>query len=79
MTGTLTVRDCARPLSFEAAPSAAIDGEIWLDAEVRVNRADFGLTWNQMGMASMDSTLAVHDVFTRRNIDTQEAREETDE
>ena len=25
------------------------NGEVWLDAEVHVNRADFGLTWNQMG------------------------------
>lgn len=51
---------------FDAAASAAGDGEIRLDAEVRINRADFGLTWNQMGMASMHSTLTIHAVFTRR-------------
>ncbi|MGH3153024.1 MAG: YceI family protein [Streptosporangiaceae bacterium] len=79
VTGTLTVRDRARPLSFDAAPSVQGDGGVWLDAEVRVNRADFGLTWNQMGMASMNSTLAIHAVFTRRNKNTQKAREETDE
>ena len=37
-----------------------------LDAEVQVNRADFGLTWNQMGMASIHNTITVHAVFTKR-------------
>jgi polyisoprenoid-binding protein YceI len=65
VTGALTVRDRTRPLSFDAAASVHGDGEIWLDAEVRINRADFGLTWNQMGMASMNNTITVHAVFTR--------------
>ena len=43
----------------------ALDGEIWLDAEVGINRADFGLTWNVLGMAAMDNTLTVHAVFSR--------------
>jgi polyisoprenoid-binding protein YceI len=66
VTGTLTVRDRTRPLSFDAAASVRGNGEVWLDAEVHVNRADFGLTWNQMGMASMNNTLAIHAVFIRR-------------
>jgi polyisoprenoid-binding protein YceI len=66
VTGELTVRGRARPLSFAAAASAPGDGEIWLDAAVRVNRADFGLTWNVMGLVSVTSILAVHAVFTRR-------------
>ena len=66
VTGALTVRDRTRPLSFDAAAAVQDDGEIWLGAEIRINRADFGLTWNQMGMASMNSTLIVHTVFTRR-------------
>ena len=66
MTGALTVRDRSRPLSFDAAASAQGAGEIWLDAEVHINRADFGLTWNLMGMASMNNTLTIHAVFTRR-------------
>jgi hypothetical protein len=53
------------PGVFEAKASS-IDGEVWLDAEVPVNRADFGLTWNQMGMASMDNTINIHAVFPRR-------------
>ncbi len=65
VTGALTIRDRTRPLSFDAAVSVAGDGEIWLDAEVRVNRADFGLAWNQLGMVSMTSTLTIHAVFTQ--------------
>jgi polyisoprenoid-binding protein YceI len=66
VTGALTVRDRTRPLSFGAAASVLGDGEIWLDAEVRVNRADFGLTWNRLGMVSLNSTLTIHAAFTRR-------------
>jgi polyisoprenoid-binding protein YceI len=66
VTGALTVHDRTRPLSFDAAVSNQGDGEIWLDAEVRINRADFGLTWNPMGLVSMNNILTIHAVFTRR-------------
>jgi polyisoprenoid-binding protein YceI len=66
VTGELTVRDQTRPLSFDAAASSPDDGEIWIDAELRINRADFGLSWNRMGAVSMVSSLIVHAVFTRR-------------
>jgi polyisoprenoid-binding protein YceI len=66
VTGALTIRDRTRPLSFDAAASVQGDTEIWLDAQVHINRADFGVTWNQMGMVSMNSVLAIHAVFTRR-------------
>jgi polyisoprenoid-binding protein YceI len=66
VTGALTVRGRTRPLSLDAAASVHGDGEIWLDARARINRAEFGLTWNQMGMAGMNNTLTIHAVFTRR-------------
>jgi polyisoprenoid-binding protein YceI len=66
VTGTLSVRDRARPLTFDGTAAVAGDGEVWLDAEVRINRADFGLTWNLMGLVSMNNTLTIHAVFTRR-------------
>jgi polyisoprenoid-binding protein YceI len=66
VTGTLTVHGRTRPLSFDAAASVQGDGEIWLDAQVHINRADFGLTWNLMGGDSMNNTLTIHAVFTRR-------------
>jgi polyisoprenoid-binding protein YceI len=66
VSGSLTVRDLTKPLSFDATVSAVSDSEMSLDAELPVNRADFGLTWNQMGMASMHNTITVHAVFTKR-------------
>jgi polyisoprenoid-binding protein YceI len=66
VTGALTVRGRTRPLSFDAAASVRGDGEVGLDAEVIINRADFGLTWNLMGTVSMNSTLTIHATFSRR-------------
>jgi polyisoprenoid-binding protein YceI len=65
VTGSLTVRGRTRPLSFDATVSAAA-GEVRLDAEVPVNRADFGLTYSPLRMASLDNTITVHAVFTRQ-------------
>jgi polyisoprenoid-binding protein YceI len=64
VTGGLTVRGRTRPVSFDVTVSSP-DGEVWLDGEVPVNRADFGLTWNRLGIASMNNTIVVHAVFTR--------------
>ena len=65
VTGSLTVRGRTRPLSFDAKVSAA-GGEVRLDAELPINRADFGLTYSPMRMASLDNTIIVHAVFTRQ-------------
>lgn len=65
VSGSLTVRDRTRPVTFDAQVSVISDGEVSLDAEIQVDRSDFGLTWNQMGMASMHNTIIVHAVFTR--------------
>jgi|SRR5215469_4848193 len=66
VTGALRIRDRARPLSFDGRAAVPGDGEVWLDADVEINRADFGLTWNLMGLVSMNNTLTVHAVFTKR-------------
>jgi len=66
VTGTLTVRDCTRPLAFDGTAAVQGNAEAWLDAEVGINRADFGLTWNRLGLVSMDNTITVHAVFIRR-------------
>jgi hypothetical protein len=44
---------------------SAAAGEVRLDAEVPVNRADFGLTYSPMRMASLNNTITVQAVFTR--------------
>jgi polyisoprenoid-binding protein YceI len=65
VAGDLTVRDRTRPAPFDAKVSVA-DGEVQLDGELPVNRADFGMTWNFIGIASMHSVIAVRAVFTRQ-------------
>jgi len=65
VTGRLTVRGRSRPLSFRAKVSAAA-GEVRLDADVPVNRADFGLTYSPLRMASLNNTITIHAVFTRQ-------------
>src|SRR5215813_12579450 len=44
VTGQLTVRGRSRTVTFPARVSVIGSSEVWLDAEVQVNRADFGLT-----------------------------------
>ncbi|HWG12602.1 MAG TPA: YceI family protein [Streptosporangiaceae bacterium] len=64
VTGALTVRGVTRPLSFEAVLSGRGDDEAGLDAEFRINRADFGLSWNVLGLASMMATVTIHATFS---------------
>ena len=49
-TGTLTVAGQTRPLTVSARITQATDGAITLTAEADVDRADFGMGWNQLGM-----------------------------
>jgi polyisoprenoid-binding protein YceI len=65
IAGSLTVIGRTRPASFDATVTN-IDGEVWLDGELQVNRSDFGMTWNWMGIASTRNTIVVHAVFTRQ-------------
>jgi polyisoprenoid-binding protein YceI len=65
VAGSLSVHGRTRPLSFDAKFSIT-DGEVRLDAEIPVNRGDFGLTYSPLRMASLDNTIIVHILFTRQ-------------
>jgi polyisoprenoid-binding protein YceI len=65
VAGRLTVRGTTRPVSFGAAVSGD-DGVVTLDAEVPVNRVDYGVTFNQLGMMGTRNTITIHAVFTRQ-------------
>ena len=65
VTGQLTVRGNTRPLPFDAKVAVAAD-EVRLEAEIPVNRADFGLTYSPIRMASLNNTITVRAVFTRQ-------------
>ncbi len=65
MSGTLTVRDQTRPVTVSGTVAAHGADEISLDAELPVNRGQYGLTFNQLGMMSLDNIITIHAVFTR--------------
>jgi len=39
---------------------------VQLDAEVGIDRSEFGITWNRIGMTSMNNTITIRAVFVRR-------------
>jgi polyisoprenoid-binding protein YceI len=63
--GQLTVRGRTQPAPFDVVVSGFTDGEVQLDGQLPVNRADFGMTWNMLGIAALNSVIVVHAVFTR--------------
>ena len=65
LSGTLTVRDQSRPITLNAEASPAGNGDVALDTTIQVDRSEYGLTWNQLGMTSMNNTITIHAVFTR--------------
>ena len=66
VAGQLSARGRTLPVSFDVSVSRFDGEEAHLDGELRVNRADFGLSWNRLGMTSMNNTIIVHAVFTRQ-------------
>src|SRR3984885_9400273 len=65
VAGTLTVRDQTRPVTVNGTVSAHGQDEISLDAELPVNRAEYGMSFNQLGMMSMDNVITIHAVFAK--------------
>jgi polyisoprenoid-binding protein YceI len=49
-TGTLTVAGRARPLTLTARITVATHQVITLTADAEIDRGDFGMSWNQLGM-----------------------------
>ncbi len=49
-SGTLTVAGQTKPLTLTPAITEATDQAITLTADAQIDRADFGMTWNQLGM-----------------------------
>ncbi|MGJ5752744.1 polyisoprenoid-binding protein YceI [Streptomyces puniciscabiei] len=50
VTGQLTVRGISRPVTFTARLAEASAEALTLDAEFTVDRDQFGMGWNQLGM-----------------------------
>jgi len=64
-SGTLTVRDQTRPVTLSGKISAQSADEITLDAELPVNRGDYGMSFNKLNMMSLDNIITIHAVFAR--------------
>ncbi|MDX2648810.1 YceI family protein [Streptomyces sp. PA03-1a] len=57
--GELTVRGTTRPLALTGRVESSSADAVVLTADAVVDRADFGLTWNRMGMIKGAATLSV--------------------
>ncbi|WP_329139516.1 YceI family protein [Streptomyces sp. NBC_01476] len=67
VAGELTVRGTTRPLNFTARITAADANAVTLEAEVAVHRADFGMTWNQLGMIKGPTTVSITARYQRES------------
>jgi polyisoprenoid-binding protein YceI len=65
VTGQLTVRGISRPTSLTARLTDAGAGALTLDTEFSVDRDQFGLGWNQLGMIRGRTTVTATLRFTR--------------
>ncbi|KUO14957.1 YceI family protein [Streptomyces dysideae] len=65
VVGQLTARGVSRPLSFTGRLVGADADAITLDAEFSVDREQFGMGWNQLGMMRGLATVATTLRFTR--------------
>jgi polyisoprenoid-binding protein YceI len=65
VTGQLTVRGVSRPLSVTARLTDVTDGALTLVSEFAVDREQFGMGWNQLGMLRGLTTVTAALRFTR--------------
>jgi polyisoprenoid-binding protein YceI len=66
VSGDLEVAGQSRPLSLTAKVSEASADSATLTADLDVDRSDFGMTWNQMGMIKGPATVSIKARFTRQ-------------
>ncbi|MEU9480826.1 YceI family protein [Streptomyces sp. NPDC048191] len=65
VTGQLTVRGISRPVTFTARLTGVSAEALTLDAEFTVDRDEFGMGWNQLGMIRGLTTVTAGLRFTR--------------
>ncbi|NGO48556.1 YceI family protein [Streptomyces ureilyticus] len=65
VSGQLTVRGISRPQSFTARVTDSTADAVTLAAELTVDRAEFGMTWNQLGMMRGLTTITTTLRFAR--------------
>ena len=65
VTGQLTAAGVTRPLTFTATLQEVTESAVTVRAEAEIDRAQFGMTWNQLGMLRGPATISVLARFTR--------------
>jgi polyisoprenoid-binding protein YceI len=65
VTGQLTAAGITRPLTFSATLAEVTEAAVTVRAEAEIDRAQFGMTWNQLGMLRGPATISVLARFTR--------------
>jgi polyisoprenoid-binding protein YceI len=65
VVGQLTARGISRPQTFTARLTGADADALTLDAEFSVDRNQFGMGWNQLGMIARLTTVTATLRFTR--------------
>ncbi|WP_033320455.1 YceI family protein [Streptomyces yerevanensis] len=65
VSGQLTVRGVSRPVSFTARATDSSADAVTLAAELTVDRTEFGISWNQMGMMRGLTTITTSLRFAR--------------
>lgn len=65
VTGTLTVRDRSEPLPFSAKVTEATPEAVTIEAELTVDRSQFGMLWRPLKVASLDNRVVVTARFQR--------------
>ena len=66
VAGTLTVAGLTRPVRLTAAITETTDAAVTLTASGEFDRADFGMTWNQLGMIRGTARVSVTARFVRQ-------------
>ncbi|MGW3207580.1 YceI family protein [Streptomyces sp. NPDC001135] len=65
VTGQLTVRGVGRPVTLTARLAGASAGAVTLETEFTVDREQFGMGWNQLGMMRGLTAVTAELRFTR--------------
>jgi polyisoprenoid-binding protein YceI len=65
VAGTLTVAGVTRPITLTAAITEDTSEAVTLKAESEIDRADFGMAWNQLGTIKGKASVSVIARFTR--------------
>jgi polyisoprenoid-binding protein YceI len=65
ITGELTAAGTTRPVAFTAQVTESADGSVSVVAELPVDRTNFGMTWNNLGMLIGKTSVSVKARFDR--------------